>query len=239
MKRSNVRFSTMLVLAGTAMMSAVASLFAQDNTGLRIGLLGGMNYNYVDAATQNFVQVPGNTNFTLHDFSGASSFGGYGGVMGEYVFNDLIGASLRATFDARCVEKEDQGSTFTPHLWYISIEPAVRLNLGLPELHAMVGGSVGVKMLGEYDYTPAAAEGTQEIEGEELQNVNDVAFGAWAGFGYDFRLTGEGSGIGLFVTPFAEGSYMFDQKEPDVALEEDSMWNTLTVRAGVQIKAQF
>ncbi len=239
MKRNGFQITAMFAAAGILTVSAMVSVIAQSNTGFRVGLLGGVNYNYVNAPTEEFVQVPNNTGFTLHDFSGASGLAGYGGVTGEYLFNDLLGVSLRATFDARCVEKEDGDAVFTPHLWYVGIEPGFRVNLGMPELHAIVGGTVAIKMLGEYDYEPGNAEGAQAIADQELQNVNDVAFGAWAGFGYDFRLTDENSGVGLYITPFAEGSYLFDQKEPDVEMADDEMWNTLTVRGGVQIKAQF
>lgn len=239
MKKHALRFSAMLAIASAVVVSAMTSVFAQNTSSLRVGLLGGVNYNYVDAATQNFVQIPGDPTFTLNDFSGASSLGGYGGIMGEYLFNDLIGVSLRASFDARCVEKEDGDAKFTPHLWYVSVEPGVRVNLGLPELHANVGGTVGINMLAQYDYAPGSFEGAQDVEGVDMENVNDVAFGAWAGLAYDFRLSAETSSLGLYVTPFAEGSYMFDQKEADVTLEEDEMWNTLTVRGGVQVKLEF
>jgi hypothetical protein len=237
MNSKTYRTLGMLVMTVAMAIAAMTTAVAQSNEGLRIGILGGANYNYVDVATQEFVRVPGN--FASHDFSGASSFIGFGGVSGEYMFNNLIGATLRTTLDFRCVEKEDNGSTFTPHLVYVNIEPGVRLNLGMPQLHALVGGTIAIKAQAEYDYTTNDPESIGEIKGAKLDNVRDVAYGAWASLGYDIGLGETPCGIGLFATPFIEGSYLFDQKKPDMPMQDDKWWNTLTVRAGVQIKAQF
>ncbi len=231
---------TMFALAAAATGLAWNTAHAQGSQStLRLGIIGAANYNYVDAPTQKFVDVAGDQNFAGHDFSQAGGFEAYAGIAGEYMFDDLIGATLRATFDARCVEKEDDGSTFTPRLLYVSIEPGVRVNLGMPELHGMVGGTVAVKASAEYDYTPRAGEQTRTIEGAELQNVNDVAFGAWAGVGYDIRIGDKASAVNWFVTPFVEASYLFDQKEADVAMADEESWNTLTGRAGVKLMVQF
>lgn len=226
------------MIAITGALSA-ATVSAQTTEGLRIGVLGGVNYNYVDAPTQQFVQVSDNSHFAGHDFSKAAFFDGYAGVTGEYLFNSTIGATLRATYDARCVQKEDNGSTFTPHLTYISVEPGVRFNLGMPEFHANVGGTVAIKVQGTYDYNGDASEGVQEVKDVEMTNVNDVAFGAWAGLGYDIRLNDPRATVGWYITPFAEASYLFDQKKPDATMTEEKDWNTLTVRAGAQVKVQF
>jgi hypothetical protein len=238
MKRSDFRILAVLAMVSAVALLATSSAVAQSSEGLRIGILGGVNYNYVDAATEDFVEVPGNGSFASHDFSGASLIDGYAGLSGEYQFNELIGATLRASYDARCVEKEDNGSTFSPRLVYVSIEPGVRLNLGMPQLYAMVGGTVAIKAHTEYDYSPGTTEEAQDIVGADLDNVRDVAFGAWAGFGYDLQVAKMG-GMNWFVTPFAEASYLFDQKEADVPMQEEKWWNTLSVRGGLQLKLQF
>jgi hypothetical protein len=232
------------ILAALAFASALAmmvtpSALAQCSQGLRIGILGGVNFNYVDAPTQQFVQVPGNAAFAGHDFSKAYLFDGYFGLSAEYQFTDLIGATHRTTYDARCVSKEDNGSKFTPQIVYVSIEPAVRLNLGMPELHALLGGTVAVKAHTEYDYSPHESEVMREVKGADLANVRDVAFGAWGGFGYDVRLPDMAPGIGWYMTPFLEASYLFDQKKPDVPMQDDRWWNTLTVRGGIRLCAEF
>lgn len=240
MNRNRTITLALCALAATAPVLTGNSAYAQEcNHELRVGIIGAANYNYVDAPMQNFVKVTDNPSFANHDFSKADAFEAYYGIMGEYLFNDMIGVTLRAAVDARCVEKEDNGSTFTPRLVYINIEPGVRVNLGMPELHAKAGATVAIKGSAEYDYSPRSGEQAQNIEGAEMDNVRDVAFGTWLGFGYDIRLNDKASDIGWYVTPFVEGNYLFDQKEADVDLVEDTMWNTLTGRAGVELKVQF
>jgi hypothetical protein len=240
MNRNITKSIAALAFSSIVAITAQPSTFAQGSScPLRVGIIGAANYNYVEAPTQEFIKVPNNTSFASHDFSKSGGFEAYYGIMGEYLFNDLIGAELRATVDARCVSKDDNGSTFTPRLVYVNIEPGVRVNLGMPELHAMAGATVAIKGSAKYDYTPRSGEETQEVTGVKMDNVNDVAYGAWLGFGYDIRLNDRRSDIGWYVTPFVEGNYLFNQKKADVALTEDRNWNTLTGRAGVELKVQF
>lgn len=241
MNRNNTTTLALCTLAAaTALMAGNPAYAQQQDCALRLGIIGAANYNYVDAPIQKFVNVPSDPNFANRDFSKADGFEAYYGLVGEYQFNDVIGATLRAAVDARCVEKENNGSTFTPRMVYINIEPGVRVNLGMPELHATAGGTVAIKGSAEYDYSsPGSGEPRQNIEGADLQNVRDVAFGAWAGLGYDIRVNGKNSPIGWYVTPFVEASYLFDQKDADVAMPDDEYWNTLTGRAGVKVMVQF
>ena len=240
MKRNLTRALALCALAATTSITAGTVLHAQGSSNpLRVGIIGAANYNYVDAPAQEFVSIPNNPDFTSHDFSQAGGFEAYYGLVGEYLFNDMIGATLRATVDARCVEKEENGSTFTPKLLYINIEPGVRVNLGMPELHAMAGATVAIKGNATYDYSPRSGEPAQKVEDEDLRNVNDVAFGAWAGIGYDIRLNDNRDAIGWYVTPFVEANYLFDQKEADVPQQDEKMWNTLTGRAGLKLMVQF
>lgn len=239
MNRHLITALAMCALAATTVAIGTSAHAQESRNVVRVGIVGAANYNYVNAPTQNFVKVADNPNFASHDFSKAGGFEAYYGIMGEYLFNDMIGVTLRAAVDARCVEKEDNGSTFTPRLVYVNIDPGIRVNMGMPELHAMAGATVAIKGSAEYDYSPRAGEQVREIEGAEMENVRDVAFGAWLGVGYDIRLNDKSSDIGWYVTPFVEGNYLFDQKKADVDLVEDTMWNTLTGRAGIQLKVQF
>src|SRR6478609_5563990 len=91
MKRNGCRILKLLAVASAVAFAATTSAVAQSSEGLRIGVLGGVNWNYVDAPIQNFVHVPGNGNFASHDFSGASLIDGYAGLSGEYQFDDIVG----------------------------------------------------------------------------------------------------------------------------------------------------
>lgn len=233
------RVCAMLAIVTVAILSAVSAGYAQGYEGFRVGLYGGVNFNYVDAATQRFVDVPGNPGFSTHDFSGSSDFVAMGGIVGEYIVNDLFGLALRAGYDSRCVTQEVDGSRFTPHLTYITLEPALRINIGMPEFHFLGGGTIGVNVLNEYDYSPKIGEGASEVIDADLMHASDFVFGAWGGFGYDLRITGAILPFDFVVTPFIEGSYLFDQKEPDVATSEDLKWETFTARGGLQLKLEF
>lgn len=228
-----------LAVAAITIVSAVSCAFAQSNEGFRVGVMGGVNFNYVDAATQDFVTVPGNPGFAANDFAGSYDLLGMVGLSGEYLFNDMFGVTLHSTFDLRCVTQEVDGNRFTPHLVYVTVEPGLRVNLGMPDLHAMVGGIIAFNVRNQYDYSPAIGEGTSEVLDADLTHARDVVYGAWAGVGYDFRVSGAQCPVDIYVTPFVEGSMLFDQKEPDVVMSEDAWWNTMTARGGVQIKVGF
>ena len=233
------RMVHVLAVAGLAIASAFNCAYAQDNEGFRIGVTGGVNFNYVDASIQNFVSVPDNPGFATNDFSGSYDFLGMGGIVGKYLFNDLVGVTLRSTFDSRCVEREVNGNTFTPHLVYVTVEPGIRINLGIPDLHAMAGGMIAFNVKNNYDYIPVSGEGNTQIVDADLMHARDIVYGAWAGVGYDIKVSGMECPVDLFVTPFLEGSMLFDQKEPDVPMPDDQWWNTMTARGGVQLKVAF
>jgi outer membrane protein OmpA-like peptidoglycan-associated protein len=203
--------------------------------GFRAGVLGGINFNYIDAPTQRYVDVAGNPSFASHDFSKSNAFAPYGGVMAEYLFTRVFGLGLRATFDDRLVSKNVDGSEFTPQISYISFEPSVRLNIA-SGFHFNVGPVVSIPINKVYDYTPGSGEGATTLSNIDLKNVRDVAFGAGGGFGYDIPLNTGTSSARWYVTPFIEGSWLYDQKTPDIAQSDVSKWSTLTARAGIQFK---
>lgn len=235
----NVKYIVrMLAIAGLAL--GINGMAAHAQGKIRIAAIGAANYNYVDAGLQKFVQLPGAPGFSSADYSQASGLALSGGLGGEYLFNDQFGAVLNVLYDARYVQKEVAGAKFRPDLGYVSIEPGVRFNLGMPELSLTAGGTIAVKAFSKYNYTPGQTdEVAREIKSADLNNVRDVAYGAWLGIGYDFRLNDTRQNIGWYLTPFAQGSYLFDQKKQDVVTDEDPMWNTLSVRVGVQVKMQF
>lgn len=242
MNTTGRRMMHVLAIAGMAIVSAFSCAYAQNNEGFRFGVVGGVNFNYVDASIEDFVNVPNNAGFAANDFSGSYDFLGMGGIMGEYLFSDRFGVTLRSTFDSRCVEQEVNGNRFTPHLVYVTVEPGVRVNVGVPDLHAMAGGIVAFNVKHSYDYSPVIGEGNSEVVDADLMHAREIVYGAWVGVGYDVKVSGARCPVDIFVTPFIEGSMLFDQKEPDVAMANDSWWNswnTMTARGGVQIKVAF
>lgn len=223
-----------------ASMALSTGTTAQESTDdvakFRFGIFGGGGYNYVSAPLQRYVGITSDPSFTSRDYSGGAEFAPYGGVTTEYLFHRLLGVGLRASYDDRTVSAEVGSSTFTPRISYISIEPSLRVNL-LSGLYFNMGPSVSFPIIKKYDYTPVNAEGGGTIEDAELREVNEVAFGAWGGFGYDIALNSRSTGLRWYLTPFVEGSWLYDQKKPDVAQSDlDEKWTSLSARAGVQIK---
>jgi hypothetical protein len=229
----SVATNLMRMLAVAGVMAMTSGIAAQAQQSWRVGLTAAANWNYVDAATEKFAPVPS------HDFSGANEFELYGGVSGEYLFNDLIGAVLNVAYDARGVEKKQDNATFSPEMRYVSFDPGVRVNLGMPELYVTAGGTVAVKVDSKYNYTPGSVAEEREVTDADLNNVRDVAYGAWANVGYDIRVNGAGEKLGWYVTPYVGASYLFDQTKAEANTVDDTKWNTLSVRGGVQVKLQF
>ena len=169
-----------VIAAGSLCIGNIAS--AQEATGdiakWRFGLLGGAGYNYVETSMQRFVGAGADPLFQGRDYSEASEITPYAGINAEYIFNTLLGVNLRVTYDDRAVSNEVRGATFTPYLSFISIEPAVRLNL-YDGLHFNIGPSVSFPIRHVYDYTPATGESCRTVDNAELENVRDLSAGAW------------------------------------------------------------
>lgn len=231
-------FGAALIAAIMITISHVAS--AQQTAGdiaqWRFGILGGVNYNYVEAPLQRYIYIGSDPFFTARDYTKASEIVPFGGVFAEYIFNRVLGVGLRASYDDRTVSKEVGGSTITPRIGYIAIEPALRLNI-YSGLHFNAGPSVNIPVRHVYDYTPVGNESGGPADDADLENMRDVSIGAWGGFGYDIPLNN--GALRWYLTPFVEGSWLYDQKDADPALgnvEPDKKWTTLTARAGIQVK---
>jgi hypothetical protein len=205
-----------------------ASAQQSDRQQVRIGIAAGANYNYVEASAQQFIGNTGDASFSTSDFSDGTGPGIYAGI--------VAGVHLRGTFDERCVSQTAGSAELTSHLIYASIEPAVRINLSAPlRLHMLAGPSVSFPINAQFDYNGSQSESGRDMESVEMNNVNDVVFGGWVGFGMDISL-GQANGS-WFVTPFVEGSYVYDQKEADIRPAGfDNVWSTISGRAGVQLK---
>jgi hypothetical protein len=243
MKRSSLRLA--VPIATSAILLSFAAAFAQvaptDVPPLRVGVNVGMNYNYVDVGLQHFIDIPSDPGFAALDFSKADGPELYGGIVGEYDFNEYFGVQLRGVYDARCVEKSVAGSDLSVRIGYVGIEPGFRATFAGPlRFYAVAGPSIHFNVMKEYDYTSSSHEG-RDLQGIEMNNVNDVRYGGWIGFGLDIPLNQSASGPALFLTPFIEGSYLFDQKKVDVPQPApfDDRWDTMTLRFGLQLKSGF
>ncbi|MBS1914031.1 MAG: OmpA family protein [Bacteroidetes bacterium] len=228
--------AALLMMAGRGTMNAQAN---EPQTGFRIGLLGGLNHNYVEAPAQRFINYPDDPLFAEQDYSRMNGNTAFGGIIGEYVFTQSLGLQLRGTYDDRTVSKTANGRSFTPHLSYCDIELGFRANVD-QYFHVMLGPSAHINVTKKFDYSPDGSENVAAASGMELQNVKGSAYGIWGGFAYDIPIANPNESPRWYLTPFVEGSYVIDQKGADVAQSDlNRKWSTLTARAGFRMELGF
>lgn len=222
-------------LAGGVLMATTTQAPAQ----IRTGMYGALNYNVESGSMEKFIPGIGGGPLSTNDFSDPTGIGGSAGVMGEYIIDDRVAMSLRASYDQRNTEKESNGSKLTTRLSYLTLEPAVRISMGYTPLHFVVGPVMAFKLQGTYSYDANnLAEPASDVTNGRIPNVRSVAFGGRAGFGYDFPMNRPGTMVAMFLTPFVEASYLVDQIDPVDPASTD-VTSTLTARVGLQVAMQF
>ncbi len=201
-----------------------------DRIPMRFGLLGGLNYNNVSLDTLGIFNFAPGTAQPLGVDAG-SGLGGYFGLMYEYA-PSMFGFHIRATYDNRSASFGDvDSSAVDASLAYLSLEPALRVELGSPELHLLVGPSLNLLISNGIDYT---ALGGLPISGEVV-TASNTTWGLWGGLGYDIELSrNNANGTAWYLTPFVSAHWMPGQVD-----NEDQDWSTVTVRGGLQLKLGF
>lgn len=243
-KKSLIAFTSAALFAGMLTGSPEATaqeMFIYKGAKLRFGAFGGLNYNFLGAGYQELRAVPGE-NFRVFQLNDGTGLGPYVGLIGEYNSGDILGVQVRLSYDSRSGELFDttggQNNRFGANVTYFNVEPGLRINLGNPDLHVALGPSIGFTIDHNYDYDPND-DNVPQVEGQEIDKWNNVAIGVWGGLAYDINLSDASSTSRWYLTPFLEGSWIFDQRKsdlPDLQDNIDDVWSTVTARAGVQIK---
>lgn len=245
MKRMTSPLLPSLIMAVVAL-SATMSVYGQTLTRApwRFGAFGGLNFNIVGAGAQSLAAIAGDNNFSQqNDIIDGTALGYYAGLMTEYNSGNLLGFQLRAGLDDRRVNFNDWDVAdasrvrFSARMTYISVEPLLRLNLGSPDFHMTAGPLLSFNIAGKYDWIPRD-ETSPEIVDEDIPGVNGFAYGVSGGLAYDILLNSRStSGTQWFLTPFAEASYMMDQRENTFeGQDRNDTWVTTSVRGGFQLK---
>jgi outer membrane protein OmpA-like peptidoglycan-associated protein len=202
---------------------------------IRIGLLGGANFNSVGVGGETPLPIP-----VSEDLSDGTGLGPYGGLLFEYNpgLGKVLGIHARVAYDDRTAVFTGGGREVTAGVGYFTIEPGMQLNLGSPNFHFVVGPSINV--LARNDFTiDTSGVVTENVE---YGRLNDITYTLWGGVSYDIHL-GEMSDNGTqwYLTPFFEGSWMVDQVKTPIAEADniDDSWSTVTVRGGLQLKYGF
>lgn len=235
-------------MAAVVALGAASGASAQDMntyTGApwRFGVYGGLNFNIVGAGAQTLAQIAGDNNFSQQDIIDGTALGFYTGLMTEYNPGGLLGFQLRAGLDDRRVNFNDWDVVdadrvrFSARMTYISVEPLLRVNLGSPNFHVTAGPLLSFKVASKYDWVPRD-ETSQAIEDQEIEGANSFTYGVSGGLAYDLLLNPQSTGsTRWYLTPFAEVSYMMDQRESGIEnADRDDTWVTTSIRGGFQLK---
>ena len=224
MKLFTLSILVLFIFAGTA--------FAQNDNPppMRFGLLGGVNYNLVSLDTTGIIGFTSPPALLPTGVDNGSQLAPYGGLAFEYV-PGTFGFHIRGTYDDRSASFGDSNEVDAT-LRYLSIEPALRINITNPNFHALVGPSLNLSIAN--DLTSDTTLAGTPLQ-SEVSSLSNSAFGLWGGLGYDIPLSeNKENGTAWYLTPFLSAHWMPSQISSD---EQD--WGTVTPRAGLQLKYGF
>ncbi|MCB0711938.1 MAG: OmpA family protein [Ignavibacteriae bacterium] len=204
---------------------------AQENgPPMRFGILGGVNYNRASLDTLGILGFTQGVALLPTGVDQGSGFAPYGGFSFEYI-PGTFGFQIRGTYDDRSASFGDSNAVDAT-LRYISLEPALRVNLGSPNFHLLVGPSLNLSI--SNDLTSDTSLLGTPIQ-SQVDTISNSAFGLWGGLGYDIMLSeNRDKGTAWYLTPFVSAHWMPSQISNDL---QD--WSTLTPRAGLQLKYGF
>jgi hypothetical protein len=225
--------------------SASAQLQEMPQGELRIGLIGGSNWNYVDANAPEYIEASEGSTLPTYFFAKTTSYAPFAGFQLDYDFSELVGFHAHLAYDDRRVSGHSGEADLTARLSYLTLEPAIRItNPGRTRIFMLAGPSLFFNLGHSYDFLPPDGAGGS-VRDAEIEYVNKLAFGLWVGFGIDLPLSVDPHGVGWYLTPFFDGSYLFNQinyTEDRSAVQVDEeyhQWYTVTFRGGIGIKYSF
>lgn len=245
--------SILIVALLLPLSSATAQTTGYDGAVWRFGAFGGLNFNILGLGAQTvegigtqFTQPNSDPTFITgeNDVIDGTGLGFYFGLMTEYNPGGLLGGQLRVGVDDRRgkmndydIPNSDDQIRFSARMTYLSIEPLLRINLGSPDFHMVVGPLLSFKIASKFDYNETD-ETDPAIADEEIPGAKDFTFGVSGGLGYDILMNDKStSSTRWYLTPFLEGSYMIDQKENTFAGQNrNDTWVTTSIRGGFQLK---
>jgi outer membrane protein OmpA-like peptidoglycan-associated protein len=236
-------------------LSALTSVTAQemtpeqDHANWRFGVYGGLNGNFVGTGQQTFSEVSPNPQFAQRHINGAqdiidgSALGYYAGLMTEFSPLSLLGFQLRAGLDDRRANFNDwdvanpsANLRFSAKMTYVSVEPMLRVNF-TPAFHLTAGPLLSFLVNSTYDYVGRDEVDSTSVFGADIPNTNAFTWGVSGGLGYDILMNSKStSRTRWYLTPFAEASYMLDQRERAEGGDLNDTWATTSVRGGFQLK---
>jgi len=226
----------------------------------RFGVNAGLQFNSVSLGWQNLEHpYPAfSSSEVKKDNSDGKGLGFYGGIFGEYLSSSWWGIQLRVSYDMRNSLIKDTttinvpdgsgstatrkaGAEYNSRMDYLSWELLFRIDQKLiPNLNIYFGPIIAINIHGSYDYTNKEP-GVPVKSGVKLDNRNDAPYGLSGGLAYDIEFSRSGN-TSYFLTPFAEASWIVNQKKTDYYHQQNSVtdvWSTLSLRLGVRASLEF
>ena len=207
----------------------------------KFGLNAGLNFNFSAPGYQDL--SPGTPAFVPLVVNDGTGVGPYVGLMAEYNSDALWGVQLRVSYDDRSATVDDPttdpAGEYDVNYTYLSIEPLFRFYPEItPGLHFTAGPLLGINLSGEYDYNPPEGSAQPAIAGAEIPELSSLVLGLSAGVGYDILLSERADDTWLYLSPFADVSWVVNQRASSFpTLDQnsiDDIWSTVSVRAGVK-----
>jgi len=211
----------------------------------RYGLNAALQFNSVSLGYQKLHEpFP---SFASTDFKKDNSDGKglafFGGLFGEYLSDSWWGLQLRVSYDVRdalikdttTMPGREMGAEYASKMNYLSWELMFRADQRLiPNLSIYAGPIIAVNIHGTYDYTDKKT-GIEDSD-VKVDNRNIVAYGLSGGLAYDIQIS-KSKNSAMYLSPFAEASWIVNQKKTDYA-EQNSVtdvWSTLSLRFGLRL----
>lgn len=218
----------------------------------RFGVNAALQFNSLSLGYQNLHEpFP---NFTSangpKDNSDGKGIGFYGGIFGEYLSDSWWGIQLRVSYDMRDGLVKDtttgppsgrtQGVAFETKMNYLSWELLFRVDL-IRNLNLYFGPILAINIHGTYDYRPDVNSSAVTETNVKIANRNDVPYGITGGLAYDIEMS-RSHKTSMYLTPFAEASWIVNQKKSDYYPAQNSVtdvWSTVSLRLGLRLSWEF
>jgi outer membrane protein OmpA-like peptidoglycan-associated protein len=210
-----------------------------------IGANLGLNYNLNSLGYQDL--SPSGFDFVPMVYFDGSGVGPYGSIFYEYKSGSWWGTELRLSYDDRSGKVEDKKgditSQFDLSLSYLNIEPIIKYYYPPDNKLSFYGGFQFLFALQtESSYNPNINE-IYSTNKSQISGMNSFVFGLTAGTSYDFILKTYADKSNLIIAPFAELSWIFNQREATYQNTGQNsindIWSTTTIRLGAKIAYDF
>lgn len=229
------RHAVAILACMAAICSPMLAQQASEEPVMRYGLSAAVSYNGAINDIGPLFSVPQDPLYGGRDFRGADGFAGYGGFTAVFAPVGTFGGTIRAAIDDRRLSRKNGEAELATNMLYLGIEPGVRIGIASRRFAISGGPTIEFPLRSRYTYQWSDALGSHAISDAAIPDVRRVAVGLWGEIGCDLLVSSPTASFAWYVTPFIQGSYLFDQKKENTSEASGQEWGTMTVRAGLSV----